>query len=262
MTESIKGGCNIVRKLLAGVILTGLMVGSAAVGAWAATGNRQQIEVEYRDIKVTVNGKPVTMDAEPFLYLEKGRTFVPARPLAEALNATVGWNQDTGTVEVYTKTYLKVTTEGTYKLWSMPGQGFSIKTPKTFVEANTGTSIWQAALPDPATNTNAVAAVTLYEFSPVGPSQTLEQKLQAVMDGMTQTFLPGAKVAEIVPGKDMITANGTVVLFGRVPAAFSIRLVEGGPGQTWMLMALTPEHMVPAVGSTMQEILDSFTLTK
>lgn len=250
------------RKLLAGVVLTGLMVGSAAVGAWAATGNRQNIEVEYRDIKLSVNGKPVTMDTEPFLYLEKGRTFVPARPLAEALGGTVGWNQETSTVEVYTRTYLKVTTEGSLKVWSMPGQGFSIKTPSAFIEANTGTAIWQAALPDPATGTAAVAAVTLYEFSPTGPSQTLEQKLETVIVSLQQSFLPDAQVSGVVPGTNMITANGTTTLFGRVPATFSIRLVDGGDGKVWMLLALTPEQMVPAVGNTMLEILDSFTLTR
>ena len=70
---------------------------SAFAIGYAEWGNKK-IEVEYRDISIIVNGKKIQTDVEPFIY--NGRTFVPVRWVAEALDKEVGWNGDTWTVSV------------------------------------------------------------------------------------------------------------------------------------------------------------------
>lgn len=246
------------RKLWAGIALVALMVGSAAVGAWAAAGNRQNIEVEYRDIKVSVNDRQVTMDAEPFVYLEKGRTFVPARPLAEALGGTVGWNEATSTVEVFTPTYLKVTNQGEFKLWSMPGQGFTLKTPRAFIKQEMPTAILQVGMADSATGLNAVAVVTRYDL-PI-PGLTMKQQLDMVFDGVAQLILTDSTITNVVEEGTRITANGSAKIFGQFPASFTMRLIKGQGSTIWMLLSLTPDQLAEHE-PTMQAILDSFTLT-
>ena len=70
---------------------------SAFAIGYAEWGNKK-IEVEYRDISIIVNGKEIQTDVEPFIY--NGRTFVPVRWVAEALDKKVGWNGDTWTVYI------------------------------------------------------------------------------------------------------------------------------------------------------------------
>ncbi len=70
---------------------------SAFAIGYAEWGNKK-IEVEYRDISIIVNGKKIQTDVEPFIY--NGRTFVPVRWVAEALDKKVGWNGDTWTVYI------------------------------------------------------------------------------------------------------------------------------------------------------------------
>lgn len=47
-----------------------------------------------------VNGVPYTLDAEPFINAEAGRTLVPVRFVSEALGAEVGWNPENSTVTI------------------------------------------------------------------------------------------------------------------------------------------------------------------
>lgn len=247
------------RRFWIGLALTGLMVASAAAGAWAASGTRKTIEVEYRDIKIAVNGKAINVgDVEPFIYVEKGRTFVPARPLAEALGAKVGWNDQTSTVEVYTPTYLKVTAEGDLNVWSMPAQGFSIKAPKSFIRQDMGTSLLQLAMPDPATGTNSVVAVSFLDTA--GETSTAKERLDSLVMILGQTFLPDAKVTETVQDGNKLTASGTSTLFGKVPATFAIRLVSTAAGD-WLLLTMTPSGAAGQTGPVLKGIMDSFTLT-
>lgn len=78
-----------------GIIIGGLIFGSISV--YALTGT-QPIEVIYNNIKITLDGKAVNMDVEPFQY--EGRTFVPVKFVSEALGANVEWNAETKTVEI------------------------------------------------------------------------------------------------------------------------------------------------------------------
>jgi len=63
----------------------------------ASTGSKQ-IEVDYRDISILVNGEEIPSDVEPFVF--EGRTFVPIRFIAEALRQNVSWDQEKYQVRV------------------------------------------------------------------------------------------------------------------------------------------------------------------
>ena len=73
-------------------------------GVLAAGSVKKTIEVTYRDIKLVVDGVPVTpKDAngsvvEPFIY--NGTTYLPVRAVGEALGKTVSWDGATSTVYI------------------------------------------------------------------------------------------------------------------------------------------------------------------
>lgn len=72
------------------------------IGSAAATVGRKTVEVDYNNIKVTMNGKAVVLaDAngnavEPFAI--SGTTYLPVRAVATALGLQVGWDGATNTV--------------------------------------------------------------------------------------------------------------------------------------------------------------------
>lgn len=93
-----------VRSFLSGCIATAALVG--LVGTAAATVGRQTVEVDYNDIKVTLDGQVVTLvDAngaavEPFSI--NGTTYLPVRAVSGALGLEVNWNAATSTVALTT----------------------------------------------------------------------------------------------------------------------------------------------------------------
>ncbi len=83
---------------------------NAGATATASTARKVQKEIEYRDIKVALNGEILDLrDAkgnviEPFMF--DGTNYIPARPLAEALGLEVAWDGKTSTIELSSmKTY-------------------------------------------------------------------------------------------------------------------------------------------------------------
>lgn len=77
------------RKIIA--LLLSLALVLVMFGVAEATTVTRQITADYQDIKLYVNGNAVSVQAneEPFIY--NGRTFVPIRVVAEALNQNVEW---------------------------------------------------------------------------------------------------------------------------------------------------------------------------
>jgi len=81
--------------------LTMLLVMSMVVGASAYTGKITK-ELEYRDIKVTLDGVELDLrdvqgnSVEPFII--SGTNYLPVRALSEALGLTVSWDGSTNTV--------------------------------------------------------------------------------------------------------------------------------------------------------------------
>lgn len=58
----------------------------------------RSVRLKIGDKTFEVNGQVFTMDTTAFI--EGGRTFLPARAIAEALGLTVGWNAETDTVDI------------------------------------------------------------------------------------------------------------------------------------------------------------------
>lgn len=88
------------KSFLGGVLVCLLLV--SLIGSAAATVGRKAVEVDYNNIKVTMNGKTVNLvDAngnavEPFAI--SGTTYLPVRAVATALGLQVGWDGATNTV--------------------------------------------------------------------------------------------------------------------------------------------------------------------
>lgn len=85
---------------LAGVLSTVILFG--VISAASATVGRVSAELDYNNIKVSLNGAPVSLaDAngntvEPFAI--NGTTYLPVRGVASALGLNVGWDAATSTV--------------------------------------------------------------------------------------------------------------------------------------------------------------------
>ena len=77
-----------------GVIATALVVG--VVVPAAAAPRHRQATLTYRDIKVVLDGRQLNIETEPFLI--DGTTYLPLRPISEALGLTPSWDGDTNTV--------------------------------------------------------------------------------------------------------------------------------------------------------------------
>lgn len=88
------------KGFISGVLVTLLLTGT--VGTTAATVGTKAAELEYNNIKVTLDGAPVKLvDAngnpvEPFVI--SGTTYLPVRAVAGALGLGVDWDGSTQTV--------------------------------------------------------------------------------------------------------------------------------------------------------------------
>ena len=89
-----------IKSFVSGCIVTATVVG--LVGSAAATVGQKTVALDYNDIKVTLDGKRVTLvDAngkavEPFAI--DGTTYLPVRAVSDALGLEVGWDGATSTV--------------------------------------------------------------------------------------------------------------------------------------------------------------------
>jgi hypothetical protein len=224
------------RKIWLGLILAGAVTVSA-VGAWAAESGRRQIEVEYSGITVTVNGQKVAAgDVEPFIYVEKGRTFVPARPLAEALGAKVDWDGATSTVIVYSKDYVSNATEGDRKVWTMPAQGFRIATPTGYYQQDLGLFTLTLGKVSSLTGAPSFAGVKRYDF---GADMSPAAKAEIMLRSLRSTVLPEAAATGAVEDAGQITVTGTAQLFGTTAVNFTLRIIPAAGGD-WVLMTVGP----------------------
>ena len=75
------------KDFTAGAILTAVVVGGVTVG---------YAKVAQTSIPVTVDGKQLVTEKEPFIY--DGTTYLPVRAVGEAVGKTVGWDGKTNTV--------------------------------------------------------------------------------------------------------------------------------------------------------------------
>lgn len=87
-----------------------------ANGQINATGNGRNISLHIGSTQATVNGQSQTIDVAPFLV--GSRTLVPLRFVAQALGASVDWNNNTSTVTI--------TGSGGQTYTSPPNQSFNL----------------------------------------------------------------------------------------------------------------------------------------
>lgn len=98
------------KKFVCGLMAAVML--ACAMPAFATTG-KKQMEVDYLDIKLVVDGKEVTPKdvngnvVEPFVY--NGTTYLPVRAVGEALGKTVLWDGETKTVYLGEMSQLTVT---------------------------------------------------------------------------------------------------------------------------------------------------------
>lgn len=85
-------------KIFFSVLLSVIIFSSAVVFADNIT---KMIQVTYRNIAILVDGKPIPSEQEPFIY--QGRTFVPLRTIAEAVNKNVEWDNEKNQVNITDK---------------------------------------------------------------------------------------------------------------------------------------------------------------
>lgn len=237
-------------RWIMGALVTALAVLSAGAGAWASTSVRQQIEVEYRQIQIKVDGETVTVDAEPFLT-GKGRVFIPARPLAEALGAKVEWEDASGTVQVYTKRHVASRVEGDRRLWSMPGAGFEIRAPLGWVrQEGDDSALLHLAVPDPS-GLNGLVGITRLPEDPA----TLAAQFDQVLTGMRFLYTD-LKLTEQIDLVGQVTATGTASLSGH-SVGLSFRMIEA-QGGNWLLFGLYPQANRSTLEPAIQGIFGSF----
>lgn len=90
------------KGFLSGMVATFLLVG--LISSAYATVGKKSVELDYNDIKVTMNGQPVNLvDAngnavEPFAIA--GTTYLPVRAVSNALGLGVDWDATTKTVKL------------------------------------------------------------------------------------------------------------------------------------------------------------------
>lgn len=88
------------KVFVSGFLAAFLLIGM--VGTAVATVGSKTVNIEYNNIKVTMNGKQVNLvdangnPAEPFAI--DGTTYLPIRAVSSALGLEVGWDNDTKTV--------------------------------------------------------------------------------------------------------------------------------------------------------------------
>lgn len=71
------------------------------ISTFSTVSAKQGIEntgILFKDIKIIVDNKVLQPDTEPFIY--QGRTYIPARALAEVMGGKVSWDEQNSTVNV------------------------------------------------------------------------------------------------------------------------------------------------------------------
>ncbi|MFC5449061.1 stalk domain-containing protein [Paenibacillus aestuarii] len=91
------------KKIITIFALSSVLLVSGALAAYADSTLKQISAYQNAAIKVAVNGNPVDLSSDdgtmyPIVY--EGHSYVSAKAVAEALGATVKWNNESQTVEI------------------------------------------------------------------------------------------------------------------------------------------------------------------
>ena len=98
---------NTLKGFLSGVLVTVICI--SLLGTASATRGKRTAELDYLDIRVTLDDQEIKFDELPGAYVEPftidGSTYLPVRAIACALGLGVGWDEATSTVKLTTKDY-------------------------------------------------------------------------------------------------------------------------------------------------------------
>jgi len=83
-----------IKDMITGSLITAMIIGGCST-AFAKV-SKMNISVNFKDIKVNVDGKELVTEKEPFIY--DGTTYLPIKAVGEAIGKQVSWDSDTNTV--------------------------------------------------------------------------------------------------------------------------------------------------------------------
>lgn len=240
------------KRLLIGGLAAAIAFGAASA-ALGATLSRS-IDVTYRNISVRVDGQTIQSDTEPFIVNATGRTVVPARALAEALGASVGWDESTSTVQVYSNRHADRTWEGERIRHRVPAAKFELLYPGTFTAVQPGLLSSKLSLVrGPTTfhvfSEQAAEGATAAEFADFALGVVGQRFKGLVVSDRKTLNAYGTEVVETTVEwpVDGVTLRGTARLF-----------VAGGNG--WALIGLAEKNSFSGLQAELKAIFDSFAL--
>ena len=126
------------------------------------------IQVTYRNIAVSINGKTIATEQEPFIF--EGRTYIAIRDVAEALGVEVRFNEITNTVEINTPQAAQTSPSQTVPPQTAPSQTKPPRTPSV-----------------PA------GAAANRRQRPTDPSITRERAMEIAVDWLRANGITGAR---------------------------------------------------------------------
>lgn len=126
---------------IAGMVTTAIIATSVTAYTMSM---RKTITVDYKDVKINVDGKRIDpkdgngRSVEPFIY--EGTTYLPVRAVSEALGKYVAWDGETYTVDISSTPIKDTKYETMLNIWIMPNSNYPaddfIKTASPFQEDN------------------------------------------------------------------------------------------------------------------------------
>ncbi|HYF91326.1 MAG TPA: copper amine oxidase N-terminal domain-containing protein [Symbiobacteriaceae bacterium] len=240
------------RKSMVGLIAAAALLIGVVAGAGAES-IRKSIEVEYPGIQVRVDGKAVDSGAsQPFIVLAEGRTYVPARALAEALGGKVAWDDASKSVLVYTSRYVEAATAGETTTYRMPYQGASIRLPSAWNRKNDDDNLLAVTGP------GSMVIVNWGQMPDGVPFQTM---VAATVEGFRNAAeFEVTSQKSIAPIKGAFAAQelmGTMGA-GQVSVPYRMRLFAEGTN-FWMVM-VTYDAASDEGGVKAGQIMDGFAL--
>ena len=158
---------------LKGIVIgvVAVLILTAAVPALASSVT-SAIQVTYRNIGVTVNGKSVVTEQEPFIF--EGRTYLAVRDIAEAFGMEIRFNEITNTVEITAPQ----TSQTSPPAQSPPTQASPTPPAQT--------------PPAQTSPTPPVGAATNRQQRPTNPSISRERSMEIAEDWLRQNGITGA----------------------------------------------------------------------
>lgn len=88
------------KRLWVPLVIFTVILGLNGLNAFASSGQKK-IDASFNNIKIQVDGQPVTTSSEPFIV--NNATYLPLRDVSQALGLDVKWEPSTNTIHILTK---------------------------------------------------------------------------------------------------------------------------------------------------------------